>query len=168
VEKSIAYTLSETVERLCPTASQRETYSVQRKVQNWVTAGLVEPMGQNLSGRGIHRRFDDHEIWKIAVLLELSAYQVPVKMMKLAGGLFDDSRVEARRKARKTSRKRRTLDGLADRMDQAKSGDKPMYLKLETAPEGPVTADIGPSIDLRPRSPSAILMDIGAIWEQIS
>ena len=168
MEKPIAYTLSETVERLCPTASQRETYSVQRKVQNWVTAGLVEPIGHKHGGRGTHRKFDDYEIWKIAVLLEFSAYQVPVKIMELVAGLFDDTRVEARRKVRKTSRKRLTLDGVAERMDQAKSGDKPIYLKLDRVPEGPVTASIGPSIDLRPQSPSAIVVDIGAIWGQIA
>lgn len=168
MEKPIAYTLSETVERLSPTAGQRETYSVQRKVQNWVTAGLVEPIGQNLSGRGIHRRFDDYEIWKIAVLLELSAYQVPVTVMRLVADIFDDTRAEARSKLRMNSRKRLTLDRFSELMDQAKSGENPIYLRLYRTPEGPATADLGTTSDLSSGSPTAIVMDIGAIWGQMS
>ena len=168
MEKQIAYTLFETVERLSPTAGKRETYSVQRKVQNWVTAGLVGPIGQDFSGRGIHRKFDDDEIWKIAVLLELSAYQVPVKVMSLVADLFDDTRTEARIKLRRNSRNRQRMDQISLLMDQAKAGDKPLYLTLYRAPAGPVTADFGTTSDLRSGSLTAIVMDIGAIWEQVS
>jgi len=163
-----AYTLFETVKRLPKTAGKRETYSVQRKVQNWVTAGLVQPIDQNFSGRGIHRKFDDREIWKIAVLLELSAYQVPVKVMRLVADIFNDTRIEARSKLRRNSRNRRRMDRFSETMDQAKAGDKPAYLTLYRTDEGPVTADFGTTIDLRPRSPSAIVVDVGAIWQQIS
>lgn len=168
MDKQIAHTLFESVERLCPTAGERETYSVQRKVQNWVTAGLVEPIGQNFSGRGIHRKFDDNEIWKIAVLLELSAYQVPVKVLRLVADIFDDTRPEAISKLRMKSPNRRRMKRISKLMDQAKAGEKPLYLRLYRTPEGPVTADFGTTSDLSSGSLTAIVMDIGAIWEQVS
>jgi len=163
MEEGISYTLSEAVERLCPAVSRGEAKSVRRKIQNWVTAGLVEPMGQKHGGRGTHRKFDDYEIWKIAVLLEVCAYQVPVTVMKLVADIFDDTRAEARSKIRKNSRRRRALDALAERMDQARSEDRPIYLRLYRNSEGRTTAELGTSSDLRSGSLSAIVVDIGAI-----
>lgn len=166
MKKRVTYTLSEAVERLCPAASQKEVSPVSRKIQNWVTAGLVEPLGQKHGGRGAHRQFDRYEIWKIAVLLEIGAYKVPVTVMKLVADIFDDTREEARSKIRKNSRERRRVDKLAKLIDQAKSKDRSIYLRLYRTAEGPAAADLGTSRALRAGALSAIFVDIGAIWRQ--
>ena len=163
----MTYTLSEAVECLWPAASQREANPVRRKIQNWVTAGLVEPIGQKHGGRGAHRKFDDYEIWKIAVLLELGPYRVPVTVMNLVADLFNDTRLEARSKVRKNSLKRLTIDGYAELMDEAKLGNRPIYLRIYNAPEGLPRADFGTSSDLEPGSLSAIVVEIGAIWRAL-
>ena len=71
-----------------PAASQ----STARLVQNWVTAGLVRPLPQPRGGRGVHRQFDQEEVRKVAVLVEMNRHRLPWAILQLAASLFDDLR----------------------------------------------------------------------------
>ena len=84
------YTLAELAPLLCPDCDEDETYRTSRKIQNWVTAGLISPVASKHAGRGVHRRYDRHELYKARVLLELGHYQVPNAVLSIVANLFDD------------------------------------------------------------------------------
>lgn len=90
--KELEYTLAELAPLLCPEGDKQEVYQTARRIQNWVTAGLLRPVGQLHGGRGVHRHYDRHELGKAAVLLELHRYQLPIRVLELIAGLFDDAR----------------------------------------------------------------------------
>jgi len=64
---SITFTLSDLAPLLCPEGDERGVYQTARRIQNWVTARLLHPVGGAHSGRGVHRHFDRHELGKAAV-----------------------------------------------------------------------------------------------------
>ncbi len=76
MSSSTTHTLAELAPLLCPDGDERAIYQTARRVQNWVTAQLLQPVGSAHSGRGVHRQFDRHELGKAAVLLEIHRYQV--------------------------------------------------------------------------------------------
>ncbi len=89
---STTHTLAELAPLLCPEGDERAIYQTARRSQNWVTARLLRPVGGAHSGRGVHRRYDRHELGKAAVFLEFHRYQMPAKALELVAGLFDDAR----------------------------------------------------------------------------
>lgn len=92
MSKTTNYTLAELAPLLCPEGDAQAVYQTARRIQNWVTAGLLRPVGQVHGGRGVHRHYDRHELGKTAALLELHRYHLPIRVLELVAGLFDDAR----------------------------------------------------------------------------
>lgn len=90
MESSI--TLSELTAKLCPSQQSDDLRKFSRKIQNWVTDGIVLPVTGKNEGRGVHRRYDQHETYKIAVLFEASRFKLPGVVLQELSVLFDDSR----------------------------------------------------------------------------
>jgi len=84
--------LSDVVAALTGVVDSAASRSTARLVQNWVTAGLVRPLPQPRAGRGVHRQFDQEEVRKIAVLVELNRHRLPWAILQLAASLFDQLR----------------------------------------------------------------------------
>ena len=85
-------TLSDLSKKLCSGQSPDELLKASRKIQNWVTDGIVLPVTGKNEGRGVHRRYDQHEACKIAVLFEATRFKLPGVILQELSGLFDDSR----------------------------------------------------------------------------
>ena len=133
MKEAPSYTVAEVAPRLCPGGSERERYQVARKVQNWVTAGLVKPVAGSGEGRGVHRRYDRHEAGKAAVLLELQQYGLPWRTLEIAAGVFDDARdpkTTPRRKGLRSQEPTAQRKKLSELVRSAFAGRKTVYLKL--------------------------------------
>ncbi len=165
---STTHTLAEMGPLLCPDGDERAVYQTARRIQNWVTARLLQPMGGAYSGRGVHRHFDRHELGKAAVLLELHRYQMPTKVLELVAGLFDDARelsedFEVKQVRGPSSGQKCQQRSLANLLQGAWRGRKPIYLTLHLAPDGEIRADFGPNLRLPKGSRSVVVVDLAEI-----
>lgn len=89
------YTLAQVAERLDPEGGERARYLTAKKIQNWITSGLVRPETAAHSGRGVHRTFDRWEVLKCGVLLELGRYQTSARVPQMLAEMFDESHPRA-------------------------------------------------------------------------
>jgi hypothetical protein len=159
-------TLSGLVEQL--TADEDDRYRVSRKIQNWVTAGLVRPVGGYGKGRGVHRLFDRHELHKIAVLLELEQYQLPWNVLIRLAGIFDAHLVRkhpvTRGAADHRVGRRSMPDKLAAVLDQAIAGSAPAYLLMLSGKEGQVI--VSDNLRTAGKSRSAVIVNLTEVLRQ--
>lgn len=168
MSSSTTHTLSELAPLLCPDGNERAVYQTARRIQNWVTARLLQPVGGPHSGRGVHRHYDHHELGKAAVLLELHRYQMPTKVLELVAGLFDDAREPSRDFEIKGVRgpspgqnlQRRSLAKLLRR---AWHGGNPIYLTLDLTPASEIRAGFGTKLRLPRGSRSMVVVDLAEI-----
>ncbi len=168
MNSSTTHTLAEMGALLCPDGDERAVYQTARRIQNWVTARLLQPMGGAYSGRGVHRHFDRHELGKAAVLLELHRYQMPTKVLELVAGLFDDARepgqdIEIKGLRGPSSGQIRQQRSLAKLLQGAWRGRKPIYLTLHLAPDGEIRANLGGKLALPRGSRSVVVADLAEI-----
>lgn len=162
------YILSELAPLLCPEGDERAVYQTARRIQNWVTARLLRPIGGAHSGRGVHRHYDRHELGKAAVFLELHQYQMPAKALELVAGLFDDAREPngdfeikgMRGPSRGQIRKQRDLAKL---LRHAWRGRSPVYLTLNLTPASEIRAGFGTNLRLPRGSRSMVVVDLAKI-----
>ncbi len=165
---SITFTLSDLAPLLCPEGDERGVYQTARRIQNWVTARLLRPVGGAHSGRGVHRHFDRHELGKAAVLLELHRYQMPTKVLELVAGLFDDARepngdFEIKGMRGPSPGQIRKQRPLAKLLQGAWRGRNPIYLTLHLAPDGEIRADLGGELALPKGSRSVVVVNLAEI-----
>ncbi len=170
---STTHTLAELAPLLCPDGDERAIYQTARRIQNWVTARLLEPLGGAHSGRGVHRHFDRHELGKAAVLLEFHRYQMPTKVLELAAGLFDDARepsqdIEIKGVRGPSPGQKRQQRSLAKLLRRAWSGRKPVYLTLHLALNDEIRVDFGTNLRLPRGSRSVIVVDLAEILSTLS
>ncbi len=165
---STRYKLSELAPLLCPGGDERAVYETARRIQNWVTAGLLRPVGRVHSGRGVHRRYDRHELGKAAVLLELHRYHMPARVLELVAGLFDDARrprddsaiSEVRGLTPGQLRKQREL---ALCLQRAWHKRTLVYLTLHLTNTGDIRAELGTNLALSEGARSMVAVDLTEI-----
>ncbi len=165
---STTFTLSELAPLLCPKGDDREVYQTARRIQNWVTARLLRPIGGAHSGRGVHRHYDRHELGKAAVLLELHRYHMPTKVLELVAGLFDDARGPSQDFEIKGMRgpspgQIRQQRKLSKFLSLAWRGWNPVYLSLHLTRDGEIRADLGGKLALPKGSRSSVVIDLAEI-----
>ncbi len=165
---STTHTLAEFAPLLCPEGDEREVYQTTRRVQNWVTARLLRPVGGAHSGRGVHRHFDRHELGKAAVLLELHRYSMPTKVLELVAGLFDDARepskdVEIKGLRSPSPGQKNQQRALTKLLRRAWSGRNPVYLTLSLAPGDEIRAGFGTNLRLPKGSHSVVVVNLAGI-----
>ena len=165
---STSHTHSELALLLCPEGDEREVYQTARRIQNWVTARLLQPVGGAHSGRGVHRHFDRHELGKAAVLLELHRYQMPTKVLELVAGLFDDARepsqdIEIKGLRGPSPGQIRQQRSLAKLLQGAWRGRNPIYLTLYLTPVSEIRAGFGTNLRLPRGSRSMVVVDLTEI-----
>ncbi len=168
MRSSTTHTLSELAPLLCPEGDERAVYKTARRIQNWVSARLLRPVGGAHSGRGVHRHFDRHELGKAAVMLELHRYQMPTKVLELVAGLFDDARELSQDFEFKGVRgpspgQKRQQRSLANLLQRAWHRRNPIYLTLHLAPDGDIRAGFGANLQLPRGSRSVVVADLAEI-----
>ena len=160
------YRLDEMVRRLVPQgAKDDDIYRLKRRIQNWVTAGLVVPVTPKHEGRGFHRRFDHQELCKVAVLLELAKYRLSADIMESLARMFDRSHPK-RKEEWDTwySGFNPPHTSFGRLLEQAKQGkDAFIHIHWHEA-EGPFPAESsiewGDSLKLVPKAPSQIIVSL--------
>ena len=162
------YILSELAPLLCPEGDQRAVYQTARRIQNWVTARLLRPVGGAHSGRGAHRHYDHHELGKAAVFLELHQYQMPAKALELVAGLFDDARepngdFEIKGMRGPSPGQIRKQGEFAKLLRRARRGRSPVYLTLDLTPASEIRAGFGTNLRLPRGSRSMVVVDLAKI-----
>ena len=165
---STTHTLAELAPLLCPNGNKGEVYKTARRIQNWVTARLLHPVGGAHSGRGVHRHFDRHELGKAAVLLELHGYQMPTKILELVADLFDDARKPNQDHEIKGMRgpspgQVRMQQDLAKLLRRAWRGQNSVYLSLQVDSGGEIRADLGGKLALPKGFRSVVVVDLTEI-----
>ncbi len=165
---STTYILSEMASLLCPEGDERAVYRTARRIQNWVTARLLRPVGGAHSGRGVHRRYDRHELGKAAVFLELHQYQMPAKALELVAGLFDDARelkgdFETKGMRGPSPGQIRKQGEFAKLLRRAWRGRSPVYLTLDLTPASEIRAGFGTNLRLPRGSRSMVVVDLAKI-----
>jgi len=166
------YTLAQLVAIVCPNEEKQAAYKSARRIQNWVTAGLLRPAGLTHGGRGVHRTYDHHEIGKAAVLMELHRYHMPIRVLELVAGLFDDARpieesqfVSAVRPPSAGQRlKQRKLARL---LMQAWRSEGPVHLTMHAESEGDIGAELSTEPAKPKGAPSVIWVDLTAILSAV-
>ena len=165
---STTHTLAELAPLLCPDGDERAVYQTARRIQNWVTARLLRPVGGAHSGRGVHRRYDRHELGKAAVFLELHQYQMPAKALELVAGLFDDARelngdFEIKGMRGPSPGQTRRQGEFAKLLRRARRGRSPVYLTLDLTPASEIRAGFGTNLRLPRGSRSMVVVDLAKI-----
>ena len=168
MNSSTTHTLAEMGPLLCPDGDERAVYQTARRIQNWVTARLLRPVGGAHSGRGVHRHFDRHELGKAAVLLELHRYQMPTKVLELVADLFDDARepsqdIEIKGLRGPSPGQIRQQRRLAKLLQGTWRGRNPIYLTLHLAPDGEIRANLGGKLALPKGSRSVVVADLAEL-----
>ncbi len=166
------YILSELAPLLCPEGDERAVYQTARRIQNWVTARLLRPIGGAHSGRGVHRHYDRHELGKAAVFLELHQYQMPAKALELVAGLFDDARelkgdFEIKGMRGPSPGQIRQQRELAELLGRAWRAESPVYLTLNLTPASEIRADFGTNPRLPRGSRSMVVVNLTEIFSTL-
>jgi len=162
------YTLAQLVDIVCPNEDERVEYRSARRFQNWVTAGLLRPVGDAHRGRGVHRIYDRHEIGKAAVLMELHRYQLPIGVLERVAGLFDDARpfgegsVVRAVRAPSQGQRRRQRD-LARPLERAWQAKAKVRLTLQAISDGDLRVKLGTELTEVEGASSMISIDLTAI-----
>jgi DNA-binding transcriptional MerR regulator len=139
--------LSELVALVSDPADPDAARVTARLIQNWVTAGLVQPLARDRRGRGIHRQYGRDELCKIAVLLELNRHRLPWSVLQVVGIIFDDqhelpekvkqTRTSAALKIQSAKHARRRAV-----LDKAVSGESRVFLVIKPGDGGDPTVHL--------------------------
>lgn len=169
----MVYSLAELAPLLCPEEGKQAVYQTARRIQNWVTAGLLRPVGQAHGGRGAHRHYDRHELGKAAVLLELHRYHLPIRVLKLVASLFDDAREPdedpGNAKVRGfTPGQRRQQQNLALPLRSAWQQQRPVFLTLDLAATGELQSILGAEPALAEDARSRVVVNLTAILSALA
>lgn len=166
-------TLSELSARLCSAKKASDIRKTSRKIQNWVTDGIVQPVSGKNEGRGVHRKYDELESFKIAVLLEATRYWLPGTVLQMLSGLFDDSRPAKQDlkiklgNRKKSSSKLHATKGFNQLLRRARS-NKTAYLSIIPS-ETDSGIQVGLSIDEKfiHKNSSAIVLNLTKILSDL-
>jgi len=62
---------------------------VARVLQTWITAGIVVPEGDVHQGAGIYRNFQESELYKAALIFDLTRYSFPIHRLQKIRCMID-------------------------------------------------------------------------------
>lgn len=173
MDKVDLYPLDELARLLCPEGDKKAVYQTARRIQNWVTAGLLRPVGQVHGGRGVHRHYDRHELGKAAVLLELHRYQLPIRVLELVAGLFDDAREpdedpESAKVRGPTPGQRRRQRKLARLMRSDWQRQRQVFLILNHPATGDLQVNVATEAALADGDRSRVVVNLTAILSALA
>lgn len=161
------YRLDELTRRLLPPdAKDEEVYRAKRRIQNWVTSGLITPVTPKHEGRGFHRRFDSHELCKAAVLLELVKYRLDAVLMEQVARKFDRAHPSRRDE---WGNQEEDFGHLVEKVHRGEDGFVHIqWLEKEPGRGGPRFTEAaiswGASLNLVPQVPSQIIISLAPLF----
>lgn len=160
------YTASTLAESLVPSNSEAELRQINNLIRNWAAQGLLRPQpGSGGRGKGVHRRYDSKELFKAAVLLELTQYGLPWSVLARVGGRFDDTRPlpQAIRQTRPQAALAIADEKRTERselLNAAIDGKHPVYLILAADASGDFTVEFGKTLTQPPGVRSFIVVNV--------
>ena len=164
------YSLATAIDLICRSDQEAKKLTAQR-IQNWVKAGLVRPLPQKMRGRGVHRRFDHHEILKIVSLLELLNFAMPWSVLELVAGIFDDARapgsvlspiLDPTRMHSEPSTRRRSRQLFS----KAVNGETDLYLRIIPQGLAPLEVEFGPNAVIPKDAIGALFLNLKEIFKR--
>ena len=163
-------TLATAVSLVCHDPDPEAVKRAAQRLQNWVKAGLIRPVRQKTRGRGVHRRFDRHEILKIVTLTELIEYGLPWDVLRRASDLFDDVRPmphDDRQAGRRTSRpaKSRIHKKLDALFRQAVAGERAVYLLIQRTGSADIEVRFGDSAQMPANANSVVIVNLTNLFQ---
>ena len=163
------YTLAEITAKLCPDCNEQESYRVSRKVQNQVNAGLIRPVKNQHTGRGVHRRYDQFELYKSKVLLEMHPFQAPNSVLKFISDLFDDCNPGrnsslTRDSASRSKAKQKRRQCMSDAID----GKQDILLTINSDQSRGLQANLCTAKEFDPAWRSSILINLTEVFRAVN
>ena len=169
MNESESYTLAEITLKLCPECNEQESYRVSRKFQNQVNAGLIRPVKNQHTGRGVHRRYDQFELYKAKVLLEMHPFQAPNSVLKLIAILFDDCNPDrnislTRNSTSRSNEKQRRRQYMSDAID----GKQDILLAINSDQSRGLQANLCTAKEFDPAWSSSILINLTEVFRAVT
>jgi hypothetical protein len=162
------YTLAEITAKLCPDCKEQESKRVSRKVQNQVNAGLIRPVKNQYNGRGVHRRYDQFELYKAKVLLEMHPFQAPNSVLKFISDLFDDSNPGRNSSlTRESSSRSKAKQKIRQYMSDAIDGRQDILLTINLGQSRGLQANICTAKEFDPAWRSSILINLTEVFRAV-
>ena len=162
------YTLAEVTSILCPNCDEQESYRISRKIQNQANAGLIHPIKTSHTGRGVHRRYSQFELFKAKVLLEMEPYHAPNSVLKFIADLFDDSNPDRSSPLSRDSTSRKNAKKrLSQYMSDAINDEQTILLIVNADQSAGVQANLFTLSQLKPTWPSAIMLNLTEIFRKV-
>ena len=163
------YTLAEITAKICPDCNEQESYRVSRKVQNQVNAGLIRPVKNQHTGRGVHRRYDQFELYKSKVLLEMHPFQAPNSVLKFISDLFDDCNPGrnsslTRDSASRSKAKQKRRQCMSDAID----GKQDILLTINSDQSRGLQANLCTAKEFDPAWRSPILINLTEVFRAVN
>jgi len=162
------YTLAEITAKLCPDCNEQESNRVSRKVQNQVNARLIRPLKNQHTGRGVHRRYDQFELYKAKVLLEMHPFQVPNSVLKFISALFDDCNPDrnsslTRDSTSRSKAKQKIRQCISDAID----GKQDILLTINSDQSRGLQANLCTAKEFDPAWRSSILINLTEVFRAV-
>jgi hypothetical protein len=162
------YTLAEITAKLCPDCKEQESKRVSRKVQNQVNAGLIRPVKNQYTGRGVHRRYDQFELYKAKVLLEMHPFQAPTSVLKLITVLLDDCNPDRDSTlTRDSSGRSKAKQKIRQYMSDAIDGKQDILLTINLDQSRGLQANICTTKEFDPAWRSSILINLTEVFRAV-
>ncbi len=163
-----SYTLADITLKLCPDCNEQESYRVSRKVQNQVNAGLIRPVKNQRTGRGVHRRFDQFELFKAKVLLEMHPFQAPNSVLILIADLFNDCNPNRNSSLTRDSTSRsKAKQKIRRYMSDAIDGKQDILLSINSDRSKRLQANICTAKEFDPAWRSSILINLTEVFRAV-
>lgn len=164
------HTLATTVALVCRDPDPEAVKRAAQRLQNWVKAGLIRPVRQKTRGRGVHRRFDHHEILKIVTLTELAEYGLPWNVLERVSGLFDDVRPKERDDRQVGGRPSRPAKSRSHKKPdplfrQAVAGERAVYLVIQRTGSPDIGVRFGDSAQIPPDANSVVIVNLTNLFK---
>ncbi len=161
-----SHTLAEATLLLRPGVEAKEAERVAKKIQNQVSAGLIHPIRKQHSGRGVHRRFDSHELLKISVFLELEQFYLPNTVLLLISNLFDNINPNRSSSLTRDSSSRKLIkQGMRRLISDARNGEQDVLLMINSDQSQGLQANLYPANKFDPAWRSSVLLNLTKIFE---
>ena len=163
-----SYALAEITLKLCPECNEQESNRVSRKVQNQVNAGLIRPIKNQHTGRGVHRRYDQFELYKAKVLLEMHPFQAPNSVLKFISDLFDDCNPDRNSSLTRDSTSRsKAKQKIGQYMSDAIDGKQDILLTINSDQSRGLQANLCTAKEFDPAWRSSILINLTEVFRAI-
>jgi hypothetical protein len=163
-----SYTLAEITTKLCPDCNEQESNRVSRKVQNQVNSGLILPLKNQHMGRGVRLRYDQFELYKAKVLLEMHPFQAPKSVLKFISDLFDDCNPNRNSSlTRDSSSRSKIKQKIRQCMSDAIDGKEDILLTINSDRSNGLQANLCNAKEFDPAWRCSILINLTEVFRAI-